>query len=89
MITQAEGKQWPETEPREQDAVLAFGTWQKRVGASNVTQRVKYGKKVKDQERRRLVKDFENKRKVYYTAVSQRDHAVRDAKKGRLAAEEP
>jgi hypothetical protein len=33
--------------------------------------------------------DFENKRKAYYTAVSQRDHAVRDAKKGRLAAEEP
>jgi hypothetical protein len=89
VITQAEGKQWPETEPREQDTVLAFSTWQKRVGAKYVTQRVKYGKKVKDQERRRLVKDFENKRKAYSTAVSQHDIAIRDAKKGRLAAEEP
>jgi hypothetical protein len=89
VITQAEGKQWPETEPREQDAVLAFVTWRRQVGASNVTQRIKYGKKVKDQERRRLVKDFENKRKSYSTTVSQRDIAVRDTKKGRLAAEEP
>jgi len=89
VITQAEGKQWPETEPREHDSVLSFVTWRKCVGAPNVTKRVKYGKSVKDQERRRLVADFDNKRKAYSTAISQRDIAVRDAKKARLTAEEP
>ncbi len=89
VITQTEGKQWPETEPQEHDSVYAFITWCQRVGASNVSKRVKYGKTVQDQERRRLVTDFEDKRKAYSTTISQRDIAVRDAKKKRLAGEEP
>jgi hypothetical protein len=88
VITQAEGKQWPETEPQEHDSVLSFIRWRQDVGYSNVSKRVKYGKTVKDQERRRLVTNFDDKRKAYSTAVSRRDVAVRDAKKHRLADEE-
>jgi len=89
VVTQAEGKRWPETEPRESDAVLGFGWWVVAVGKANVTQRVKYGKTVKDQARRRLVADFDDKRKAYAKAIRELDNAVSDAKKERLAAEEP
>ncbi len=55
---------------------------------TEVTKRVAYGLTVKDQERRRFVIHFRDTMKTYNLAVSQHDHAVRAAKKTKLALEE-
>ena len=65
VITQAEGKKWPETEPQMDDPVFAFITWRKRVSFSGVTKRVEYGLKERNHVRRGLVRNLKAAIKTY------------------------
>jgi hypothetical protein len=80
VITQAQGKQWPETEPQKGDRAIAFDRWRRAVTPKVVTSRVESGLRQINPERRRVVGLFKKAIKIYNTAVSRHDKAVRTAK---------
>ena len=88
VVTQAAGKQWPETEPAKDDIVLGFQRWRNTLKMPEVRQRIEHGLLQQNAARRQIVRNFSNAMKTYGSAIFAQDKEVRAAKAAKLTEEQ-